>query len=147
MTHGRPLSRPPALGSSPSEGAAAAPGHCGDSRRNDYANPRSPLPLSRGWQLMLRDACGLIATPLPGWPAATPPSRAINRCHPGNGNGDQKCPRALSTQASHACMHACMHVPLFLESIRFPILSTYKRTSAKSEPRRRAQKKITPQTL
>ena len=26
---------------------------------------------------MLRDACGLIATPLPGWPAATPPSRAI----------------------------------------------------------------------
>ena len=77
MTHGRPLSRPPALGSSPSEGAAAAPGHCGDSRRNDYANPRSPLPLSRGWQLMLRDACGLIATPLPGWPAATPPSRAI----------------------------------------------------------------------
>ena len=29
------------------EGAAAAPGHCGDSRRNDYANPRSPLPLSR----------------------------------------------------------------------------------------------------
>ena len=71
MTHGRPLSRPPALGSSPSEGAAAAPGHCGDSRRNDYANPRSPLPLSRGWQLMLRDACTIIVELM----NPSPPSR------------------------------------------------------------------------
>ena len=113
MTHGRPLSRPPALGSSPSEGAAAAPGHCGDSRRNDYANPRSPLPLSRGWQLMLRDACGLIATPLPGWPAATPPSRAIAASQPTATRTAHA--RALSPSRARErarprkqIMHACM---------------------------------------
>ena len=113
MTHGQPLSRPPALGSSPSEGVAAAPGHCGDSRRNDYANPRSPLPLSRGWQLMLRDACGLIATPLPGWPAATPPSRAIAASIAATPAAATRHARALRRARGGArprkqIMHACM---------------------------------------
>ena len=55
----------------PRPGAAAAPGHSGDSRRNDYANPHAPRYLSRGNAVKAWDACGLIATPLPGWPAAS----------------------------------------------------------------------------